>query len=117
MRKNRREGAVRGAIALLAVGCLSACATLPHTAQHSLEAPQALAYGPPAPPDAVDNASPTNGPESAVRWLPALKKTGDVLLQLILPIPSAQVPSWASQMQSDCFAHVLSQWCTQFHLQ
>jgi hypothetical protein len=121
MRNNGREAAGRGLIALLAagvaVGCLSGCATLPHTASGRSGAAQTLAHGPPAPHAAARKANQAGRRARSARLLPALKKTGDVLLQLILPIPSGEVPSWATRTDSDCVAHVLSQWCTQFHLQ
>ena len=121
MRNNGREAAGRGLIALLAagvvIGCLSGCATLPNTANPRSEDRQTLAQGPPAPHAAARTKARAAPPELSARVLPALRKTGDVLLQLILPMPSGDVPSWASQSQADCIARVLSQWCMPFHLQ
>ena len=121
MRNNGREAAGRGLIALLAagvvIGCLSGCATLPNTANHRSEDRQTLAQGPPAPHAAAHTKAGAAPPELSARLLPALKKTGDVLLQLILPIPSGEVPSWVSQSEADCVARVLSPWCMPFHLQ
>lgn len=121
MRINRQETAGRRRLALLVAGLLlgglSGCATPPRTTSHPPALSETLVHGPPVP-QAVAAKNPRTHPTAlSARLLPALQQTGDVLLDLILPIPSGSVPSWASQVKSDCFAHVLSQWCTQFHLQ
>ncbi len=121
MRINRREAAGRGLTALLMsgllLGGLSGCATPPRTVSHEQNPHVTRVQGPPVPHPAVAKALRTDPSALSARLIPVLKKTSDVLLDLILPIPSGRVPSWASQVNSDCFAQVLSQWCTQFHLQ
>lgn len=121
MRINRREAAGCALIALLMAGllagCLSGCATPPSTVSRGLDLNETLAQGPPVPQAAAAQNNRTGTPARSARLLPTLEKTGLDLLDLILPIPSGQVPFWASHVQSGCFAHLLSQWCTQFHLQ
>lgn len=121
MRINRRcatgRSLIAGLVFGLLVGNLSGCAALPQTVSPQSVRHETRTHGPPVPKSAALRSLQANESERSARFLPAMKRTGEFLLDLVLPIPSGNVPAWANQTQADCFAQVLSQWCTQFHLQ
>ena len=118
MRRSRSASFVVVALGGCLIACLAGCAAVPRRQDAPRTNPRALtAKSRSAARAGHRDRAAKHSPKLSAKILPALEKTGHTLLELLLPIPSGKEPSWTSQARADCIVHVVSQWCTAFHLQ